>query len=222
MRNPVLTKLSRISRLPSTNMEVRLDSTIDALPNVSSSSYESSGTLGTEEKWAIALFSVFAGSTNMNSSRAIYELTASVNSADQGRYTGYVTIVPSTTSTYNLSNTAVNGFQNTQIEPYVYGDNSSIPTFGVLDTGVSASLPVTHLKMNRLGSTFDYSSSFILKQGGVLVVSLYFAAVEADEITARWPSSVGTVSIALRNITPGNSYGTVCASCTGAVNLRVS
>ena len=229
MRNPILSKLTKLSRLPSTSMEVRLDSTFDALPNIAGT-FLNSGSVPltsniTETEYAFAQFSMQAGA-QINTSRVYYELTASLTSNDKGRYTGYITIIPNTPSSYQLSNVPIDSqFANSQVEPYVHGQVIGIdtfPVFGVVDTAASPTWPVTHLKLNRIGTTFDYSSSFMVRQGGIIQVIAYFAKVQSDDITPIYPSQTGSLTFTLKNITPGRNYGTICANCTATVALQTA
>lgn len=236
MRNPILSKLTKLSRLPSTSMEVRLDSTFDALPNIVGT-FMNSGSVPlttnvTETQYVFAQFGMQAGS-QINTSRLYYEFTASLTSNDKGRYAGYITITPNVPSAYQLSNIPIDSqFANSQIEPYVYGHDTgsnTFPAFGVIDTAASPTWPVTHLKLNRIGTTFDYSSSFMVKQGsttslpeGVIQVIAYFAKVQSDDITPIYPDQAGSVTFTLKNITPGRNYGTICASCTATVSLQTA
>jgi hypothetical protein len=226
MRNPILSRLTKISRLPSLNMDTRLDSSIDTTPTLVTASYQGNGFGGTSYSYGQAsyLFNPALGTQNV--AKSIFSLSGTIVNPDEDLYTGYLSIQPtSSQGTFRLSDTELDSsLTNTQIDEYTFGGSSvpPYPIFGITSTGTD--IPTTSKKMRRSGDNFNVE--FIIPRvlaaagpNGRLTITLFFGGVEANETTGRFPvGGTTTLNLTLRNITPGSSYGSVVS--TGTISLN--
>lgn len=224
MRNPILSRLTKISRLPSLNMDTRLDSSIDTTPSFVSATYTGNGFGGTSFSYgqAVYILNPFVGSQNV--AKSIFSLSGTIVNPDEDLYTGYLSIQPTTSQiTFRLSDTELDSsLANTQIDEYTFGSSVPVyPIFGIRSTGTD--IPTTSKKMRRSGDNFNVE--FIIPRllaaagpTGRLTITLFFGGVEANETTGRFPvGGTTTLNLTLRNVTPGSSYGSVVS--TGTISL---
>ena len=225
MRNPILSRLTKISRLPSLNMDTRLDSSIDTTPLLVTASYTGNGFGGTSYSYGQSTYLFNPATGTQNVAKSIFSLSGTIVNPDEDLYTGYLSIQPtSSQDTFRLSNTELDSsFANTQIDEYTFGSSVPVyPIFGIRSTGTD--IPTTSKKMRRSGDNFNVE--FIIPRvlasaspSTRLTVTLFFGGVEANETTGRFPvGGTTTLNLTLRNVTPGSSYGSVVS--TGTISLN--
>ena len=225
MRNPILSRLTKISRLPSLNMDTRLDSSIDTTPSLVTASYTGNGFGGTSYSYGQSAYLFNPALGTQNVAKSIFSLSGTIVNPDEDLYTGYLSIQPtSSQATFRLSDTELDSsLTNTQIDEYTFGSSVPVyPIFGIRSTGTD--IPTTSKKMRRSGDNFNVE--FIIPRvlasaspNTRLTVTLFFGGVEANETTGRFPvGGTTTLNLTLRNITPGSSYGSVVS--TGTISLN--
>jgi len=106
MRNPILSRLTKISRLPSLNMDTRLDSSIDTTPSLVTASYTGNGFGGTSYSYGQSAYLFNPALGTQNVAKSIFSLSGTIVNPDEDLYTGYLSIQPTSShATFRLSDT---------------------------------------------------------------------------------------------------------------------
>lgn len=217
MRNPILSRFSKLSRLPSTNLECRLDSTLDTLPNTPTVSLTDSNATGhpfCSTQYAIA--TATANVINQN-----YEIFGQISGTgvDIPRMRLYYYFLPQApgTSTNWLTPVPYTDFPlNTQVDEYTYvyqysGNATDLAlVYGMygIDDGTEEDFYINKRVTLNLDGSFSFSVP--LRRAGQYFVRMYCALYENG--SREVPDNNIILTTGVKILTLGPNYGTILSS----------
>ena len=219
MRNPILSRFSKLSRLPSTNLECRLDSTLDTLPNVPSVAITDS-TATPEFNFCWTQYGITTATANtINQNYEIFgQISGSVQDTDRIRI--YYYFLPQNPGNSNnwLTSVPYTDFPvvNTQVDEYTYvhqyaGNPTDLAlVYGMygIDDGTEEDFFINKRVTLQNGS---FSFSVPLRRAGQYFVRIYCAVYEKGLREVPQEDDI-TMTTGVKILTPGPNYGTILRS----------
>lgn len=217
MRNPILSRFSKLSRLPSTNLECRLDSTLDTLPNTPSVAITDS-TSAPESDFCSTQYSISTTTANaINQNYEIFgQISGLVQDTDRIRIYYYFLPQNANTSTNWLTPVPYTDFPvNTQVDEYTYvhqytanaTDLALVYGMYGIEDGSGDGFYINRRVTLQNGS---FSFSVPLRRALHYLVRIYCAVYQGGSRVI--PDDDITMTTGVKILTPGPNYNTILRS----------